>query len=181
MKATGVIRAVDKLGRIVIPKEIRKNYRIREGDPMEIFTARDGEIILKKYSPMGELTNYAKSYAKAMSQVTGKTVIITDRDQVVAAEGRHKKEYENRSISLYFERVMEDRKVVNTFKSDKKKYAICEGENITDKNYLIYPVICQGDVIGSVGLVCDENHSEVESFEEKLLCVSAAYLGSLFI
>ena len=92
MKATGIVRRIDDLGRVVIPKEIRRTLRIREGDPLEIFTDREGEIILKKYSPIGELGTLAKLYAESLSQTLGCTVCITDTDQVVAASGSGKKE-----------------------------------------------------------------------------------------
>ena len=95
MKATGIIRRVDELGRIVIPKEIRRTLRIREADPLEIFTDRDGEIILKKYSPIGELSNTAQEMAEALAQVTGELVCICDQDQVVAAAGYGKRHREN--------------------------------------------------------------------------------------
>ena len=80
MKATGIVRRIDDLGRVVIPKEIRRTLRIREGDPLEIFTDREGEIILKKYSPIGELGSFAKQYADVLAQGTGQIVCITDRD-----------------------------------------------------------------------------------------------------
>ena len=91
MKATGIVRRIDDLGRVVIPKEIRRTLRIREGDPLEIFTDREGEIILKKYSPIGELGTLARLYAESLSQTLGCTVCITDMDQVVSASGAGKK------------------------------------------------------------------------------------------
>ena len=100
MKATGIIRRIDDLGRIVIPKEIRKTMHIRESDPLEIFTERDGDIILKKYSPMVELAAFAGQYAEAMSQATGLIVCITDRDQVIAVSGGARKELLQKAISL---------------------------------------------------------------------------------
>ena len=80
MKATGIVRRIDDLGRVVVPKEIRRTLRIREGDPLEIFTDREGEIILKKYSPIGELSLFAKQYAESLAQTTGHIVCIADRD-----------------------------------------------------------------------------------------------------
>lgn len=88
MKATGIVRRIDDLGRVVIPKEIRKTLRIKEGTPLEIFTDREGEIILKKYSPIGELNVFAKEYAEALAQSSGMVACITDHDQVVAAAGQ---------------------------------------------------------------------------------------------
>ena len=92
MKATGIVRRIDDLGRIVVPKEIRRTLRIREGDPLEIFTDREGEIILKKYSPIGELSQFAGEYAESLAQTTGHLVLITDCDHVVTASGAGKKE-----------------------------------------------------------------------------------------
>ena len=99
MKATGIVRRIDDLGRIVVPKEIRRTLRIREGDPLEIFTDREGEIILKKYSPIGELSQFAGEYAESLAQTTGHLVLITDCDHVVTASGTGKKEYEGKPIS----------------------------------------------------------------------------------
>lgn len=99
MKATGIVRRIDELGRIVVPKEIRRTLRIREGDPLEVYTDREGEIILKKYSPVGELANFAAQYAKVLAETTGKLVCITDMDHVIAAAGNGKKAYENQPIT----------------------------------------------------------------------------------
>ena len=99
MKATGIVRRIDDLGRVVIPKEIRRTLRIKEGTPLEIFTDREGEVILKKYSPIGELSIFAKEYVEALAQTTGMTACITDHDQVVAASGHGSREYEGKGIS----------------------------------------------------------------------------------
>ena len=99
MKATGIVRRIDDLGRVVIPKEIRRTLRIREGDPLEIFTDREGEVILKKYSPIGELGTLAKLYAESLAQTLGCTVCITDMDQVVAVSGSGRKELQDQYIS----------------------------------------------------------------------------------
>ena len=103
MKATGIVRRIDDLGRVVIPKEIRRTLRIREGDPLEIFTDREGEIILKKYSPIGELGLFAKQYAESLAQTTGLMVCIADRDAVIAAAGGAKKDYMGKAISHQLE------------------------------------------------------------------------------
>ena len=103
MKATGIVRRIDDLGRVVIPKEIRRTLRLHEGTPLEIFTDREGEIILKKYSPMMELTAFSSQYAEAMAQSTGLMVCITDRDQVIAVSGGPRKDYLQKSISRQLE------------------------------------------------------------------------------
>ena len=109
MKATGIVRRIDDLGRVVIPKEIRRTLRIRESDPLEIFTDREGEIILKKYSPIGELGNFAKEYAESLAQVAGCMVCICDHDQVIAAAGSGSKEYMGKRIHSELEDVIADR------------------------------------------------------------------------
>src|SRR3954470_6978708 len=98
MKATGIVRRIDDLGRVVIPKEIRRTLRIREGDPLEIFVDRDGEVILKKYSPIGELGDFAKEYAESLSETLGHITLITDRDVVIAVAGVSKKEFLEKPI-----------------------------------------------------------------------------------
>ena len=112
MKATGIVRRIDDLGRVVIPKEIRRTLRVREGTPLEIFTDREGEIILKKYSPMVELTAFATQYAEAMAQSTGMLVCITDRDQVIAVSGGPKRDMLQKMISRQLEQVIHEREAV---------------------------------------------------------------------
>lgn len=178
MKATGIVRRIDDLGRVVVPKEIRRTLRIREGDPMEIFTAKEGEVILKKYSPMGEMGNYAEEYAKAMAQVGDVTVIITDRDQVIASAGKSKRDYAGKSISSAMEEVMEEREIVSTVTAQKGKRPVIEGEDVSEDGQIIYPVICHGDVIGVVGMISKNDISKLTQAEEKIVSVAAVFLGS---
>lgn len=109
MKATGIVRRIDDLGRIVIPKEIRRTLRIRETDPLEIFTDKEGEIILKKYSPIGELGAFAKDYAESLAQTTGHTVCVSDRDQIIAAAGPDKKDMIKKNITKKMEQLLDNR------------------------------------------------------------------------
>ena len=111
MKATGVVRRIDDLGRIVIPKEIRRTLRIKEGDPLEIFTDKEGEVILKKYSPIGELSEFATGYAETLSRTTGHIACITDKDSVIAVSGGSKKEFLEQSLSPELEKVMENKEI----------------------------------------------------------------------
>ena len=118
MKATGIVRRIDDLGRVVVPKEIRRTLRLREGTPLEIFTDREGEIILKKYSPMMELNAFAGQYADAMAQSTGLLVCITDRDQVVAAAGGAKKDFFQKPISRALEHVIQEQRTASSLRWD---------------------------------------------------------------
>ena len=114
MKATGIVRRIDDLGRVVVPKEIRRTLRIREGDPLEIYTDREGGIILRKYSPIGELSQFSKQYAEALAQNTGYIVSITDRDRHIAAAGSGKKELMQKEISRQLDNLMNQRAVTYT-------------------------------------------------------------------
>ena len=109
MKATGIVRRIDELGRVVIPKEIRRTLRIREGDPLEIFTDREGEVILKKYSPIGELGDFAKEYAESLHLALGHTALICDKDNVIAVAGASRRELLDRPLHDDVEQIMKRR------------------------------------------------------------------------
>ena len=147
MRATGIVRRIDDLGRVVVPKEIRRTLRIREGDPLEIFTDREGEIILKKYSPIGELGQFAGEYAESLSQATGHLVCITDRDHVIAASGQGKREFENKPISKQLEMMIEDRKNVVASKGEKEFVKITLDDNGDYAEQSIGTIISEGDAI----------------------------------
>lgn len=177
MKATGIVRRIDDLGRVVVPKEIRKTLRIREGDPLEIFTDREGEIILKKYSPIGELGVFARQYADSLSQTTGHTICITDRDQVIAVSGAPKKDLIAKPISKQLEDVIDNRSSVMAIKEDKKFVPIVSGELEDYHSQVISPIICEGDAIGSVVITTRENRMKLGDAEVKLANSAAGFLG----
>ena len=122
MKATGVVRRIDDLGRVVIPKEIRRTLRIKEGDPLEIFTEKAGEIILKKYSPIGELSEFASEYAETLTKTTGHIACITDKDTVIAVSGAPKKDLLEHNISIQLEKIMDDQE---KYISKENKFRHC--------------------------------------------------------
>ena len=128
MKATGIVRRIDDLGRVVIPKEIRRTLRIREGDPLEIFTDREGEVILKKYSPIGELGALAKQYSESLAQTMNCTVCITDTDQIVAAAGNGKKDLQDKYISKDLEKVIQQREHILAKADSNKFIRIADGD-----------------------------------------------------
>ena len=136
MRATGIVRRIDDLGRVVIPKEIRRTLRIREGDPLEIYTDSGGEVIFKKYSPMGEMSTFAEQYAEVLNRVTKRPVIITDRDHVVAVSGVSKKEYAERRISDSLEQLIENRK---SYTADKVETAVLD---VVHSTHRCFPGIC---------------------------------------
>lgn len=176
MKATGIVRRIDDLGRVVIPKEIRRTLRIRESDPLEIFTDREGEIILKKYSPIGEMTTFAKQYAESLSQVSGHIAMIADRDQIIAVAGGMKNAV-GKAVSPELEEKANDRECVFATKKDKQFVPITR-ENIEEyEQEAIVPILCEGDVIGAVMLLSKNERGKMGEVEQKLLQSAAGFLG----
>lgn len=177
MKATGIVRRIDDLGRVVIPKEIRRTLRLREGTPLEIFTDREGEIILKKYSPMMELNAFAGQYADAMAQSTGLMVCITDRDQVIAAAGGGKKDLLQKPISKQLEHVIQERTTIQAGKEERAYTPITteDVEGITAQ--VVAPIICEGDAIGAVALMSREPRVKFGDGEVRLATTAAGFLG----
>jgi len=182
MKATGIVRRIDDLGRVVIPKEIRRTLRIREGDPLEIFVDRDGEVILKKYSPIGELGDFAKEYADSLYEATGHIAMIADRDNIIAVSGAPKKEFLNKAIGPAVEKVMEDRKSVLITKPGDHKY--CKECLTADEETgckftaeVIAPIIAEGDPIGAVIICSREPDVQMGELELKLAETAAGFLA----
>lgn len=176
MKATGIVRRIDDLGRIVIPKEIRRTLRIRESDPLEIFTDREGEIILKKYSPIGEMTTFAKQYAESLAQVSGHTALIADRDQFIAVAGGYKSLL-GKSISKQLEEKITNRENVIAAKGERSFIPVSEETMDEFQHEAIAPIICEGDVIGAVLLIENDNKSKMGEVEQKLILSAAGFLG----
>jgi len=179
VKATGVVRRIDDLGRIVIPKEIRKTLRIREGDPLEIFTDKEGEIILKKYSPIGELSEFATQYAETLAKTTGHIACITDKDTIIAVAGAPKKEYLEKSISSEIERLIEDRVTWTAKTKDEKHLPVLLTDNDTSKytSQVIWPIIAEGDSIGTVMLLSTQPNIKMNDVEVKVVQSAAGFLG----
>ncbi len=178
MKATGIVRRIDDLGRIVIPKEIRRTMRIREGDPLEIFTDREGEVILKKYSPINELGEFATEYSESLFESIGFDCIITDRDTTIAASGASKKDYLNKRISSDLEAIIETKKTYNSFKSHKVIRVSVEEVDVDEyASQVIVPIISQGDSIGAVILMSREKEGKIDKLEIKVTEIAANFLA----
>lgn len=177
MKATGIVRRIDDLGRVVIPKEIRRTLRIREGDPLEIFTDREGEIILKKYSPIGELSTFARQYAESLSQTVDCLVCVCDMDQIIAASGNGRKELQDQYISRALEKLLEERKSMAATYGEKKYVPLTDVSGETYAHEVICPIICEGDVIGGVILLSKEEKKKLTETEQKMASCAAAFLG----
>lgn len=177
MKATGIVRRIDDLGRVVIPKEIRRTLRIRESDPLEIFTDREGEIILKKYSPIGELGSFAKEYAEALASASGHSVCITDRDQIIAAAGGIRKETVGTPVTGQLEAVMNDRENVLSNQPSRNHVKIFSEDSGEELPQVISPILCEGDVIGSVILRSRDNTRKMGETEQVLAKCAAGFMG----
>ena len=180
MKATGVVRRIDDLGRVVIPKEIRKVHRIKEGDPLEIFTDKEGEIILKKYSPIGELTEFAGSYAETIAKTTGHITCITDKDTVIAVSGGSKKEYLEQNVSEELEKIMDEKENYNSKENNDTSIPITRNDNNQRKNnaQVVYPIIADGDAIGTVILLSKDEKTKMSEVETKVVQSAASFLGT---
>ena len=176
MKATGIVRRIDDLGRIVVPKEIRRTLRIREGDPLEIFTDREGEIILKKYSPIGEMTTFAKQYVESLAQVSGRTALIADRDQFIAVAGGCRYLL-GKNVSKDLERSMENRENLLASKGEKGYVSVSEDLKEDIEQMAMSPILCEGDIIGAVILLSEEGKGKMSEVEQKLTLSAAGFLG----
>ena len=180
MKATGIVRRIDDLGRVVIPKEIRRTMRIREGDPLEIYTDREGEVIFKKYSPIGELSAFAAQYAETLHKTCSLSVVICDRDAVIACSGLSRKEYADKAVSQEMEKIIESRSLYVWREGDTPLPVLADGS----AHYIscAMPIISEGDIAGCVASVCDTPGTDrrdlpAAEVETKLILTAAGFLG----
>ena len=177
MKATGIVRRIDDLGRVVIPKEIRRTMRIREGDPLEIYTDREGEVIFKKYSPIGELTEFASQYAETLHKTCNLSVIICDRDAVIASAGVPRKEFADKPLSHELEEILNSRSLY--IRNDGSESRPVIHDNRTHFISCAMPIITEGDLIGCVASVSsgDSPSNLNPELEAKLIQTAAIFLG----
>ncbi|MDE7243235.1 MAG: AbrB/MazE/SpoVT family DNA-binding domain-containing protein [Oscillospiraceae bacterium] len=175
MKATGIVRRIDDLGRVVIPKEIRRTMRIREGDPLEIYTSRDGEVIFKKYSLLGGLDDFAGQFCETLSKSCGSITAVTDRDTIIAVAGGGKRELLGKRLSPQLEQIMEDRKIYQHTGDDRRIFITEAGDKFCAA--VAAPIIAEGDVLGLVLFVEDGEPMVTGETEYKLAQTIAAFLG----
>ena len=175
MKATGIVRRIDDLGRVVIPKEIRRTLRIREGDPLEIYTEKDGEVIFKKYSPMGDLTDFAAQICDSIGKNTGHIAVVSDRDSIIAVAGAPRRELMDKRCSQELERLMEARKIYRYTDGESRIY-VCDG---LERYFLgvAAPILSEGDLMGCVMLLLEQGSAQLTESEQKLVQTVAGLLG----
>jgi AbrB family transcriptional regulator (stage V sporulation protein T) len=174
MKAIGIVRRIDDLGRVIIPKEIRRALRVREGDPLEIFIDGEGGVLFKKYSPIGNLTDFAQSYVDSLNKTSGHICIITDRDNVVAISGLSKRDYLQKNISIKLERILDEKSL---YLSNTESFNVIEEQLDNFHSIVICPIICEGDPIGSVILATVNTKIDFKEVESKLTQSAANFLG----
>lgn len=174
MKATGIVRRIDDLGRVVIPKEIRRTMRIREGDPLEIFTDANGGIVFKKYSPMGELSLFASQYAEVLHKVSGLPTMICDRDHVIAVAGMPKKEILERRVTPPLEDMMNQRK---SFQKEEGKLSFQPVEGVDRQALACVPIVGISDLGGAVLFLDGDGQHSVDGSQMKLIQAAAMFLG----
>ena len=175
MKATGIVRRIDDLGRVVIPKEIRRTLRIREGDPLEIYTEKDGEVIFKKYSLMGGVDEFAAQLCDTLSKSTGTSVAVTDRDSVIAAAGSARRDLIGKRISPQLEQIMEDRGIYRAVPSERSVFVTESLDRYCAT--IAAPIISEGDALGLVVFIGTEGESAAGETEYKLAQAIAGFLG----
>lgn len=178
MKATGIVRRIDDLGRVVIPKEIRRTMRIREGDPLEIYTDREGEVIFKKYSPVGELSSFASQYAETLHKTCGLSVLISDRDAIIATAGVSRKEYADKRLSAELEAIIEKRSLY-IYKDGDESVPVT-GDGASHAVSVAMPILSEGDIVGCVMSVLPKEGEKTlltSDIETKLIQTAAGFLG----
>ncbi len=177
MKATGIVRRIDDLGRVVIPKEIRRTMRIREGDPLEIYTDREGEVIFKKYSPIGELGGFAAQYAETLHKTCDMAVIICDRDAIIACAGLPRKEYFEKAFSDELEQIIENRSFYH-YSDGSERIPVTDDVDSTNYISCAMPILSEGDLIGCVASVVTDSLERIDpDVESKLIQTAATFLG----
>jgi len=179
MKAVGMVRRIDDLGRIVIPKDIRRTLRIREGDPLEMFVAPNGHIVLKKYSPIGEMGDMVQDMADTIALGANGIALICDRDAVVAASGHKGKSPVGRRIGRVVERAMADRRLLMMhYNKDKGSGTMLDNEaDLHIVSAAVAPIIFGGEAFGAVVLGTSDEERTVGVLEEKLALIAAGYLA----
>jgi len=175
MKATGIVRRVDDLGRIVIPKEIRRTLKIREGDPLEIYTEKDGGVIFRKYSPMGDLQEFAAQMCEAIGANTGCIAAVSDRDSIIALHGAPKRELIDKPNSQELDKLMEQRRNYRFQPGDH----MIRASEVSDKYFLgvASPILSQGDLMGCVMLLLEDSDAPLQETDQELARIAAGFLG----
>ena len=179
MRATGIVRRIDELGRVVIPKEIRRTLRIREGDPLEIFTDHDGEVVLKKYSPIGEISAIAKDYTDSLYRTLGHIALICDRDAMVSSSGAAKREYVEKALSTEVDHILQNRQLTVLNLADGERMIPLTNDDRPESYTaeIIAPILADGEIIGGLILVSREAGAAMSDVDRKVAETTANIVG----
>ena len=179
MRATGIVRRIDELGRVVIPKEIRRTLRIREGDPLEIFTDHDGEVVLKKYSPIGEISAIAKDYTDSLYRTLGHIALICDRDAMVSSSGAAKREYVEKALSPEVDQILQNRQLTMLNLSDGARMIPLTNDDRVESYTaeIVAPILADGEIIGGLILVSREAGMTMGDVDRKVAETTANIVG----
>ena len=179
MRATGIVRRIDELGRVVIPKEIRRTLRIREGDPLEIFTDHDGEVVLKKYSPIGEIAAIAKDYTDSLYRTLGHLACVCDRDTVVSISGTSRKELTERPLSHEVEDILQGRRLTVYNQEDGAKMIPITNDDSAAAYtaQLVMPILSEGEIIGGILLLDRNQGARISEVDQKVAEATATIIG----
>ena len=179
MRATGIVRRIDELGRVVIPKEIRRTLRIREGDPLEIFTDHDGEVVLKKYSPIGEIATIAKDYTDSLYRTLGHIALISDRDAVVSASGANKREYIEKALSPEVDQILQSRQLQLLNLASGARMIPVTNDDQADaySAQIVAPILADGEIIGSLILLSRDSGTQMSDVDQKVAETTANIVG----
>lgn len=180
VRPTGIVRRIDELGRIVVPKELRRTLRIREGDSVEIYVDENANIVLKKYSPVGQLKTMSRDMAEALAESSGLVALVCDKDLVLASAGAGAPDLTDRSIGGAVEKSMNERQVLLVHFSGGG-----ESSSIVDKSAdgfvivsaAIAPIVVEGEAVGAVVVGTTSNKSTVGDLEESLVVAAAGYFS----
>ena len=179
MRATGIVRRIDELGRVVIPKEIRRTLRIREGDPLEIFTDHDGEVVLKKYSPIGEIAAIAKDYTDSLYRTLGHIALISDRDAIVSSSGAAKRDYVEKQLSQDVDQILQGRQLVLLNLSAGAKMVPVTHEDRAESYsaQIIAPILADGEIVGGLILLSRDTGLQMTDIDQKVAETTAHIIG----
>lgn len=179
MRATGIVRRIDELGRVVIPKEIRRTLRIREGAPLEIYTDNDGEVVLKKYSPIGEISAVAQDYSDSLYRTLGLITLVCDRDQIVSCAGVSRKEMVEKPLSPEVEQILEERKSAMYNAASGERMIPVHAEDAPNQYtaQLVVPILSDGEIIGGILLLSKDNGAQMTDVEQKVAETTAQIIG----
>lgn len=180
MKATGIVRRIDELGRVVIPKEIRRTLRIKDGDPLEIFTDRD-ELMLKKYSPIATLEKFSEGTTKSLSDLSGYLAVICDTDEILYASGDGRKEFAKKHVSEQMEKIMQGRRsYIANLAEGGDIVPLAEDSGFKATAQIIVPIVSGGDCLGAVSLLSGKEGAKIENGAVSLCRLTADILANQF-